>query len=350
MNWYTTRESFKGALESSGPDRDALIDKHIAGATKTIDKQLNLRFVPETKTRFYPWPQRTQDSKQILWLDALLLSVDTLKTQNGTVTIAADDYFLEPVNTGPPYRSIEIDLGDNVASDAEFGSDDSSQRAISVLGSWAFGNDTEPAGTVASGLASGATVTTFVCSDGSLIDVGDTLLMGSEQVFVSGRVNAALGSILIDGALTAEQSEVTVTVDGSHGIVAGEIILIGSERMLVRDVSGNDLTVERAYDGSVLAAHSDDTAVHVYRTLTIVRGVNGTTAATHPDTTVITKYKPPEDIQNLCRAEAIFNYEQDKSGHTGVVGGIDGGVGVRPRILANMWERAIANYREWVVV
>tara|TARA_Y100000034_G_scaffold54347_1_gene66605 strand:- start:46 stop:624 length:579 start_codon:yes stop_codon:yes gene_type:complete len=153
----------------------------------------------------------------------------------------------------------------------------------------------------------------MVCSNASRIGVGDTLLIQSEQIFVSERDFAALDSKLIDGALTANQSEVTITVDSSHGIVAGEVIRVESEQMYVVAVATNDLMVIRAYNGSVLAAHNDDTAVHINRTLTVERGINGTTAATHADATSITPYEPPLDIQSLCIGESLAMFAQEEA-------------------------------------
>ena len=348
-NWYTTLEQFKEAKGVHGSDQDAIIGKKIGGASRTIDEQMGRHFIPILATRYYPWPQRTQDARQHLWLDEDLISVDTdgLTTKNGTVTIDATDFFLEPVNSGPPFRRIEIDLGDDVASDAAFGSDDSAQRAIAVQGQWAYGNDTETAGTLAVAIVS-TTAMTLVCSDGSLIDVGHTLLIGTEQLTVTGRTNAAEpNSDLLDGALTAEQSEVSVTVDDASRYNDGEVILVDSERMYIesRNESTEVLTVKRAWDASVLAAHDNNTAVHVFRILTVVRGVNGTTAATHLINVAITKYAPPEPIQALCLALAIFNYEQDKSGRSGIHGDTELAMRINPRSLTIAWEQA-SSYRE----
>lgn len=344
-NCYTTLEQFKEALAIHGSDRDVLIARKIAAASRTIDEQMGRRFIPILATRYYPWPQRTRDARQHLWLDEDLISVDTdgLKTANGTVTIDATDFLLEPVNTGPPYRTIEIDLGDSVAADAAFGSDDSAQRAVSVQGKWGYGEDTEAAGTLAVAIVA-TTATTLVCSDGSLIDVGHTLLIGTEQLFVSGRatVDTACNT---DGALTGEANEITVTVDDGTKVKAGEVVLVNSEKFYVVDVVGNDLTVKRAWDASVLAAHDDTQDVYAFRTLTVVRGVNGTTAAIHLINVAISKYAPPEPIQALCLALALFNYQQDKGGRTGIVGDTELAMRVNPRSLASAWEQA-SSYRE----
>ena len=311
-NWYTTREAVKRAGKINGVLSDVQIDRIIETVSRQIDLSTRRFFLPRTETRLFRWPSTQTSLLTVLWLDQDLLSVTTLQSeaQNATpTTISSSDFFLEPNNQGPPYDRIEIDL----SSTAAYQAGDTPQRSISVAGSWGYTSNTRSGGTVASGLDSDSAATTMVCSNASRIGVGDTLLIQSEQIFVSERDFAALDSKLINGALTSNQSEVTITVDSSHGIVAGEVIRIESEQMYVVSVATNDLTVIRAYNGSVLAAHSDDTAIHINRTLTIERGVNGTTAATHADATSITPYEPPMDIQSLCIGESLAMFAQEEA-------------------------------------
>jgi hypothetical protein len=314
-NWYTTREAVKTAAGITAPigaSLDSAIDSAIEAASRQIDNCTHTFFYPRTETRLYRWPRRQPGRSIELWLDQYLVAVTTLQTKaqdSSPTTISSSDYFIEPVNTGPPYTRIEIDQ----SSTASFEGGDTPQRSISVAGRFGYAEDTRSAGTVSSGIAGSASATTMVCSDASLIDVGSHLLIESEQLFVSDRSFAALDSILINGALTATQNQTTVTVDGSSGINAGEIIRLDSERMLVISRATNDLTVVRAYDGSTLAAHSDDTAVHINRTLTIERGLNGTTAATHSDSTAVSVYEPPFDVQNAARDWTLLRLDQTRS-------------------------------------
>lgn len=342
-NWYCTREAVKGAGNINTTQFDARIDRLIEAASRALDRITRRFFIPRTQTRTYRWPNPLAGVADRLYLDQDLLSVTTLltKAQDTTpTTIAASDFFLEPNIEGLPARSIEIDQ----SSDAAFESGDTPQRSISVAGSWGFGNETAAAGSVASGLASSSSATEVVVTDGGKIGVGDTLLIESEQVFVSGRAFAALDSIKLDEALTADVTDVTATVEVSHGLVAGETIQVGSERMLIQSILTNDLTVIRAVDGSFLAAHSDDAPVQVTRTLTIVRGVNGTTAATHANSTAITKYQPVADIVSLCVAQAISDFHQENAGWGRSVGQGEGAQEFGGRALAQRWADVTKRY------
>ena len=345
-NWYASREQVKRSLEIKGVERDFTIDRIIESISRLIDKETRRYFIPRIETRLYRWPNSIYGQGQVLYLDQDLISITTLQSeaQNASpTTIASTDYFLEPNNTGPPFDRIEIDI----SSSASFNSGDTPQRSISVLGSWGFDNDTRSTGTVASGLASDATVTTFVCSDASLIEVGDTLLIQSEQVFVSNRDFAALaGSIQTnDAAIAADMADVTITVDGSHGILAGETIRLDSEEMYVERVATNDLTVIRAWNGTVLATHADDLAVHINRTLTIERGVNGTTGATHANATTISKYLVEREIGMYCVAESIASYMQERAGWGRQVGAGEGATEFSAKALGDLRKRVLSRYR-----
>jgi hypothetical protein len=51
--------------------------------------------------------------------------------------------------------------------------------------------------------------------------------------------------------------------------------------MLVRDIAANQLTVDRAYDSTILDSHSG-TAIWAPTVLTVTRAAAGTTAAPRP--------------------------------------------------------------------
>src|SRR3989304_3454900 len=115
-NLYTSREPVKRAAGINGAAKDTIIDGHIEAASRAIDHELGLRegcFIPETKIRYFNWPQdpdvSLENRKAILYLDEGLISVSSITSKNGDVTLAPWDYVLEPVNEGPPYQRIEID-------------------------------------------------------------------------------------------------------------------------------------------------------------------------------------------------------------------------------------------------
>lgn len=345
---YATREAVKLAASITGSELDFLIDRHLRSTSAHIEKVLNRWFIPRTRTYEFRWPPRLFSRRYVIELPDDLLAVTTLKTkaQNASpTTIASTDFFLEP-QWGPPYDRIEIDL----SSTAAFETGDTPQRSISVLGRWGFGEETESAGTVRDGSGINASVTTLVCSDGSAIDVGDTLLVESESIEVTQKKSAAEENAdQLDGALTADMSNTTVTVDSGSRYNEGEIILVDAEKMFIHSISSNDLSVTRAFDGSVLAAHSNNAGVHVFRTLTIRRGANGTTAATHAQTTTISRYQPQPDVVRLCVADVIASVRQDRAAWGNSIGAGEGKQEFEARGLGELWRQIKGEYRNILV-
>jgi hypothetical protein len=308
--FYCTRESVQDAFDvREAAHRSAQIDDAIASASDDIDAWLKRHkhgLAPRTATRYFPWPKRDYSPAWKLWLDENeLISVTTL-TAGGTA-IAASDYFLEPVNSGPPYASIEIDLD----SSSAFSNSGTAQRAIVITGVWGINNDQKSAGTLAEALD--ASETAVDVSDASLVGVGDVLTVESERMVVTGRSSLSTGVNLGTALSALKQNQTIAGISG--GFSVGEVLLIGSERMKIIENNGTDLTVIRAYDGSTLAAHSVGAGLFAYRTLTVERGALGTTAATHSTSTAVTKWDVPDLVAQLCKATAISSLEQEFSAY-----------------------------------
>jgi len=339
--WYATREDVKRAENIYGTDRDAVIDRMLEAATAYIEERTQRFFLPRTETRKYTWPQRDGIGWQ-LRLDQGLISVSSLKDNDGADAIAAADYFLEPNNYGPPYNRIEIDLGSNEAYQAGA----TPQQTIHVAGDWGWKSETDSAGTAAEAID--ATETAVDVSDASLINVGDVILINAERMFVSDK--AALDTTAaLNGDLTATKSQVSVTVTNGALVKKNEIVQLDSEQMLVKSISGNVLTVERAYNGTVLAAHTGAVAVNAFRTLTVTRGVNGSTAATHASGDAITRYRVPRDIEMLCRALAISWYQQEQAAWGRQLGTGEGQQEFSAKAVMAMEHEVVGRYRRMMM-
>lgn len=307
---YATREDVKSALDSAETARNnGQVDRALVAASAAIDRLTLRKFYPQVATRYFDWPDRNRSRPWRLWLGAdELVSVTTL-TAGGTV-IAASDYFLEPANSGPPYTHVEVDLG----SSASFSSGDTHQRAISILGVFSgCPADDEAAGALEAAVATTSTTTVDV-TDSAAIGVGDTIKVDDERMLVTSKTMLDTAQNLQTN-MAASMSDVVVDVTDGTAYRVGETLLLGSERMLVVDIAGNNLTVKRAWDGSVLAAHTAPVDVYAPRRLTVARGTLGTTAATHADEAAVTRHVVPGPIRSLCIAEAINQLQQEGAGY-----------------------------------
>jgi hypothetical protein len=68
-------------------------------------------------------------------------------------------------------------------------------------------------------------------------------------------------SAVLNGAITTDVTEITLNT--TTGFAKGDRIIIGDEIMYVRSLSGNELTVYRAYDGSTAADHAHNASVDI---------------------------------------------------------------------------------------
>lgn len=171
-------------------------------------------FGPRTGTNRYDGCGRGQ-----LRLNDDLLSITSITiigttgSAATTVLVADTDYYLLDGNDGygaGPYRKVLLN-GLGVSS---FGS---GFRVTDIVGKWGFVDERyTTTTTVASGLSLDAAVTTFVTSASPTISPGQTLLIGSEQLYVTG-------------------------------------------------LSGTTATVVRGANGTTAAVHSDASAIAVYR-------------------------------------------------------------------------------------
>jgi hypothetical protein len=310
--FYCTRESVQDAFDvREAAHRSTQIDEAIASASDDIDGWLNRHkhgLAPRIATRYFPWPKRDYSPSWKLWLDENeLISVTTL-TSGGTV-ITSGDYFLEPVNSGPPYTHIELDLD----SQASFSNTGTHQRAIEIIGTWGINDDQKAAGVLEAAVAD-TTGTTVDITRADLVGVGSVLEVDTEKMLVIAK--GSLDSTQdLGSAMNALKNDQTVDVTNGAAFFVGEQVLIDSERMRITEITGNNLTVIRAYDGSTLASHSLGAGVFVYRRLTVERGSLGSTAATHADAASVTVWDVPSLVRDLCKAEAITRLEQEFSAY-----------------------------------
>jgi hypothetical protein len=71
------------------------------------------------------------------------------------------------------------------------------------------------------------------------------------------------GSNLNDAAMTT--TKVTIAVTAGTDFAIGQTIIIGSEQMLITNIAANNLTVTRALNGTTAAAHADTTDAYILR-------------------------------------------------------------------------------------
>lgn len=314
--WYCTREDVKSALDSkatayNNKDVDAAIEQ----ASRNAESFLHRRYYPEIATRYIDWPNQDYAPSWRIYLKKNeLISLTTLVS--GGTTIPATDYFLRRSDNEerPPYTFIDI----NLASASAFSGGSTFQRSIALTGVFGYQDvQTDIGGTLATTV--NASVTTVDVTNSADIGTGSLLNLESERVTVSARSLLTTATTITADVGALNSVTLVSTSDGTKHH-ADELITIDAETMIVRSVVGNNLIVQRAWDGSVLAPHTTGATVFAPRRLTVARAALGTTAAAHTAGIAITRQTYPGPVVSLTRAYAINNRMQEVTGFARVAG------------------------------
>ena len=207
-NLYCDLAAFKDRLSLTGTGDDAALLPLLEYTSRAIDDFCNRFFYVKTETRYY------DGSASPLVLDLDLISVTSLKTDNDEssasweTTWASTDYELLPYNSFPKYAVAVTPWG--VKSSFNKGQ----KKSVEIAGSWGYRQETEDSGADVNETFS-ATDTTLTVTDGAKLNVGQTVLVDSEQLYVSA-------------------------------------------------IAGNDLTVQRGLNGSTGAAHASGADISVF--------------------------------------------------------------------------------------
>lgn len=309
-----TREAVKAALDIAKTSRaNWQIDGALTAGTEAIEGELHRTIRPYYATHTFDWPKPfTPTRTWQLWLDNRELISVTSMTAGG-VTLTPSQYLPDPPS-GPPFTGIQA----NVNTLGSFPLGSTWQRNISITGLYGYQNDeTAAPGPLTAGVS--ASDTSILISNGAKVGVGDLLRIDSEYLITTER-DWVVASATLTGALTESQAGRAVTVTDGTAFHRGELIAVDTETMWVTDITGNTLTVRRAWDGSLLAAHSNGAAVYASRSLTVTRAARGSTAATHSNGTTIWRHVPPGLIERATIGHALLIMGAEQSGYQQTAG------------------------------
>jgi hypothetical protein len=304
---YCTREQVMAAVDIAATTRSALqIDRVIRTASRGVDALCHRRFYPEVRTLTLDWPGPASGYPWELWLDANeLVSVTAVTSAGSDITASV---FLRP-DDGPPYTRLEIDR----ASSATWSSGSTAQRSISITGVFA-GAPVEETSVGELAEAVDTSETLLDVDDSSGIGVGSLLRFGNERVIVERMALLATGQVL-GGDLAASKAAASFTVADGTQLHPDETITVGGERMVVRDIAGNTVLVDRATDAlGALMTHTTGAAVYAPRQLVVERGAVGTTAAAHDSGAVVWRWDPPALVATCALQSAVFQLQQEQAG------------------------------------
>lgn len=288
--------------------RTSAVDAAILAGARAVEGLTHRVFYPWTGTRTLDWPAYPDPARTFrVWLEQNeLISLSAIVS--GGTTMTAASFLLYPTD-GPPYTRIEAPRSSTSAYFQR--GTNSGQQALSLTGVFGFRADESAASTLAEDLD--ASETSIDVNALVKVGVGTILRVDTERMLVTEKAWIS-STQTVQTPLTASSANTTVAVTTGSVFAAGETILVDSERMHVVDVAGNNLTVRRAADGSVLAVHAGST-IYWPRTLIVERGALGTTAAVHSTSAVVYRHIVPSLVEQLNRAYAIASLLGEESGY-----------------------------------
>ena len=244
-------------------DNARLVDSAIEAAADEADRLTKRRFWNAVETNSYDWPNFQRAYPWRIWLDAKEIAdkdgtgplgvAPVLKTgvqSSSPVTIPGDALFWQPRNYGPPWDAVELSRADvlQLRPVGHAAGGRLAPGARRLLDGGEGGRDARRGGQ----LHHGDDVTV---SDSSVLGVGDVLIAGTEQLLVSDQAMADTGQAQIGAQCSTalENDNVLQVADGTQ-VHAGEILQLDAEWMLAEAVTGNFVTVQRAVLGTVLCS------------------------------------------------------------------------------------------------
>ena len=205
-----------GVLNITGTSYDTRMRELLEVTSRLIDLYCNRHFYVLAATRKFDGDGGTELAVQDL-ISVTSLKTDDNKDRTFETTWAATDYLLYPPNASPtkswgrPYIRVLVDT--------EAGNEDvftAGMQTVEIDGKWGYREVTVDSGAdINEGAQYSATDTTLTATDGSKFAVGQTILIESEQLYITA-------------------------------------------------ISTNDLTVTRGANGTTAAAHNDGTDISIY--------------------------------------------------------------------------------------
>lgn len=332
--WYASFTEVKRAADiPSSALYDARLIEAMDEGKDAVTGLCQRSFEPEIKTVQFPWPQDwTQDSRMLRLGKHHLISLTTVVDGDGSTLNNSNLRLIKEgsASDAPPYSAVMNRNG--WVSNMDF-----PDLSVTITGLYGYDlNERDAANTT--GTLSGTTVD---IDNSSGIDIGALIRIAAERLVVLGK-GWILSSNSAPVTLDAEESSDRFTVTSGGAFNVGESVTIESEEMLITKIVGNQLIVQRATNGSAIAAHTAVTAVYVDRRLSVERAVLGTTATNTTAPADVMVHQFPGLVRQLHKAEVLNIIQQDAAAYGSRSGSGQGEIPMSERALERLRERTLS--------
>lgn len=204
-NLYASLQMLKDELRDESTSQDSVLERVLEAVSRGMDAQLGRHFYHRTATMYF-----NGNGRRRLLLHEDLLTVTTLKadedgdsTYERTLAVNTDYWlYRSPDLANTPYRAIDINPYKPLIAVWPLG-----RRRVELAGVWGYSNETEASGTL-NGAIANATTTTVTMAAGHGISVGHTIIVESEQMYVSAVATNTLTVVRgVNGTTAADHAD-----------------------------------------------------------------------------------------------------------------------------------------------
>ncbi len=197
-NAYVDLDTLKGSggLDVSGTSQDVALRQLSERASRIVDRWCNRYFYVLVDTHLFDGGRNELLVPDLVSIDASGLKTDDDRDRTFETTWASTDYLLAPANADPstasnprsrPYTRVVVDTDAGTKTSFPAG-----RRTVQIAGQWGFWRHTDDSGDTVQDNPLSASAATLNVSDGSNFAVGHTLLVESEQLYVTAILTNAL--------------------------------------------------------------------------------------------------------------------------------------------------------------
>ncbi len=224
-------------MEVTGTTKDVPLLRLIESVSRAVDEMANRPFYHELATRYFDGRGKTQ-----LWIDDLS-TITTLKADadgDGVYELTlteSTDFWLYPDNSTPKMR---IDINPQSAVLSRF---PSGRRSVEIVSpDWGFSAETQLTGATVDDapLAAGETTLNVVAGGGLLLDVGEVLILDSEQGEVTAIATDAITIVRgVNGTTDAAHVQTTPAYRRRFPRDIEEAVLMQTVRLIREQSAGH---------------------------------------------------------------------------------------------------------------
>lgn len=186
---YLGRDDLKRVLGTTSTAEDVALRRALEGVSEQIDRWMDRTFQPYQASRIYTardaW---TLDVDDLLSVSAVKFDQDGDRVYE--VTLATSDWELGPPNAPvrrEPYQWLDMQPNGSYRLDR-------TRRGVQIVGTWGYWQDLAAVGARLSSAAD-ATSTSLTIASSSGLQPGNTILIGSEQVYLGELSTAGVAGV-----------------------------------------------------------------------------------------------------------------------------------------------------------